>query len=60
MIDPKRDFETPVILHLTLSEANALIALLYETAPEMVTYGHVAKKLHEVINKAETNKMFDL
>ena len=59
MID-KNDFAIPVTLHLTLLEAKALIALLYETAPDMATYGEIAAKLHMGINTAETAKKFDL
>jgi hypothetical protein len=59
MID-KKDFEIPLTLHLSLAEAKALIALLYETTPDMATYGQIANKLHEVINKAETITKFDL
>ena len=59
MID-KNDFGIPVTLQLSRVEAKALIALLHKTTPTMATYGQVAKKLHEVINKAETIKKFDL
>ena len=59
MINPKKDFEIPVTLHLSLAEAEALIALLYQTTPNMVTYGQIEMKLHEVINKAETIKLIN-
>ena len=59
MIDHK-DFEIPVTLILTLSEAKALISLLYKTTPDMATYGQIANKLHEVINRTENTEKFDL
>ena len=46
MID-KNDFAIPVTLHLTLLEAKALIALLYETAPDMVIYGKDRNEIGE-------------